>query len=94
MDSIETIRKKINDIDREIAKLYEERMELMKDVAQFKIENKKPILDLEREKKVIQNNSSYINNPDLRPLYVEFIQFIMDQGKSIQENIVENKKDE
>ncbi len=52
MDLLE-IRDKIDLVDEEIVRLFEERMNLCKDVAEFKIKNHKQVLDTEREKQKI-----------------------------------------
>ena len=44
------LRDKIDAIDEEIVKLYEERMEISGSVAEYKIEHGKNVLDAEREK--------------------------------------------
>lgn len=47
--NLEDIRKKIDHIDEQIVELYEQRMEISKEVAEFKIATKKPVFDKERE---------------------------------------------
>ena len=89
MNKLEKIRREIDSIDREMAALYEKRMNLMKDVASYKKENNLLINDLKRENEVIQKNSSYIKSKDLEELYKKFIQFIMDQGKELQKEFLE-----
>ena len=49
MDLLE-IREKLDVFDREIVRLFEERMRLCGQVAEFKIETGKPVFDAEREK--------------------------------------------
>lgn len=49
MDLLE-IRDKLDVVDREIVRLFEERMRLCGQVAEFKIETGKPVFDAEREK--------------------------------------------
>ena len=89
MNKLEKIRQEIDSIDREMAALYEKRMNLMKDVASYKKENNLLSSDLKRENEVIQKNSSYIKSKDLEELYKKFIQFIMDQGKELQKEFLE-----
>ena len=48
MDLLE-IREKLDVVDREIVRLFEERMRLCGQVAEFKIETGKPVFDAERE---------------------------------------------
>ena len=86
MDDLKIIRNKIDEIDQQMAQLYEQRMNLMKDVAKYKLSHNKPVLNLTREEEVIKKNSSNINSENLKPYYEEFIQFIMDQGKRLQIN--------
>ena len=43
------IRDQLDVIDKEIVRLFEERMALVRDVAAFKIETGKPVFDKERE---------------------------------------------
>ena len=43
------LRKEIDKIDKEIVRLFEERMEICKKVAEYKIANGKKVLDRERE---------------------------------------------
>lgn len=49
------IREQIDCTDREILKLFEERMRLTEEVAAFKIETGKPVLDPERERSKLQS---------------------------------------
>lgn len=50
---LEQIRKQIDDIDRSIVGLFEARMSLVDEVATYKIETGKEVLDQEREKRKI-----------------------------------------
>ncbi len=47
------IRNKINDVDREITRLFETRMELVSEVADYKAKNNLPIFDGSREREII-----------------------------------------
>ncbi len=49
MDLLE-FRQKIDEIDEQIVELYEKRMKISEDVAEYKIANSKNVLDSEREK--------------------------------------------
>ncbi len=50
MKDLLEIREEIDAIDDQIVKLYEERMELAEEVAEYKILNHKPVFDKDREK--------------------------------------------
>ena len=53
MDKLQSARIKINDIDKKIASLFEERMEAVKLVAEYKKECGLPVFDNNREQKII-----------------------------------------
>ena len=52
-NSLENARKEINRIDKEMAKLFEERMGCAKVIAEYKKERGLPILDEQREKEIV-----------------------------------------
>ena len=45
MKDIKELREKINEIDRQLATLYENRMNAAKDIAEYKLTNNLAILD-------------------------------------------------
>ncbi len=49
MRDLKDSRKEIDEIDSEIVKLFEKRMEICRDVADFKLKTGKPVLDRQRE---------------------------------------------
>ena len=69
MNKLEQARAQIDAIDREMAKLYEARLDAVKDVIAYKIENDLPILDSGREQVVIEKNLQFIQNPDYKEYY-------------------------
>ena len=75
------LRKQIDKVDKQMAKLYEERMDIVKQIGNYKKEHNLPILDKERENLVKEKNHQYIINKDLLPLYDEFISHLMDLSK-------------
>ena len=52
MRSLQDSRKEIDKIDEEMIKLFERRMEVCRDVADYKLKTGKPVLDRKRELKV------------------------------------------
>ena len=56
MNKLENARKEINRIDREITKLFEERMKQVEDVIIYKMKIIYKFLDAGREKEVIERN--------------------------------------
>ncbi len=92
MTKLDEARKNINEIDEEIAQLFEKRMMAVEDVIAYKIENDLPIFDESREKEVIKRNVEKLNNKELRPYYEEYLQMMMDISKKYQKDILNKKK--
>lgn len=63
--NLEESRKRIDDIDDSLIKLFEERMESVSDIAAYKKENDMPIFHRGRERDIINRLSSEIN-PEMR----------------------------
>ena len=94
MKDIKELREKINEIDRQLATLYENRMNAAKDIAEYTLTNNLAILDKKREKEVLDRNLSYITDDDLLPLYAKFVRGMMDQSKSYQRYLTNSVYDD
>ena len=92
MEDLKDIRKQINEVDKKIAKLFEERMKLAKQVAYYKIKNALPIEDKVRERELIAKNSSYIQDDEIKEYYITFIQDLMNVSKKYQQRITSGMK--
>lgn len=88
MYNLENARKIINEVDVQLAALFEKRMEAVKMVAEYKKQNNLPIFDENREKEICKKEIEYIKNDELKPYYLEFIQCLMDISKKFQRNIM------
>ena len=78
------LRDKIDEIDKEIVKLYEERMEISESVAEYKIEHGKNVLDAEREKSKLSKLKSLTHN-DFNALGItELFEQIMSMSRKKQ----------
>ena len=78
------IRKRIDQIDKKLVELIEERLEIVKEVALYKKENNMKIFDRKREEEVIDKNLSNVKNEELKH-YIEIIlKDIMDSSKEYQ----------
>lgn len=88
MSELDEIRKKINTIDKELAKLFEERMMCSKEVAEYKIKYAMPILDATREQEVLKNNAKNIKSDMIREYYINFLKQTMDISKQYQTRLI------
>ena len=61
MDLLE-LRDKIDVIDKQMVELYEQRMDICEQVAQYKIETGKKVFDRVREEEKIRKVKSYTND--------------------------------
>lgn len=92
MDKLNESRQIINDIDKEMAALFERRMQAVKDVAAYKKERGLPIYDAAREQAVIERNSAFIADRDVRSYYVRFLSDVMAVSKQYQERVISGAK--
>ena len=92
MDELQQARDIINEVDREMARLFERRMEAARMVASYKRAHGLAILDEARERAVIEKNSALIQSDELRGDYVRFLQSVMDVSKSYQHRLMEGMR--
>ena len=92
MQDLNEVRKKINEIDKDMARLFLERMKLCKDVAEFKKENSLPILDKSREEYVINENLKYVDDDNIKEHYVNYIKSVINISKEYQRSILSGLK--
>ena len=84
MADIKVAREKINEIDKAMAKLFCERMEAVKEIADFKAEHSLPILDAARENEIINSNSALVTDEHIKAHYINFIKSNMKISRSYQ----------
>ena len=84
MNKLEIAREIINKVDKEMAELFEERMKAAKMVAEYKKERGLPIYDEKREEQVIERNTQYIYDDEIKSYYNNFIRYTMKQSKKYQ----------
>ncbi|MEG1431766.1 chorismate mutase [Eubacterium sp.] len=89
---MDAIRSKIDAIDRQMAALYEQRMALAMDIAEYKYNNNENIFDSKREAAVVEKNLKFLKDSGFENYYIAFLHFIMDQSKEVQSQWIENQK--
>ena len=80
-------RKEIDEIDKELIKLYERRLNISYDIGKYKVENNIPILNKEREEEIIKKNLNGISQSDKKEYIERFLIFIMDESKKYQSKL-------
>ena len=89
MDKLNKAREIIGEADKEIAALFEKRMAAVKEVAEYKKERGLPVFDGAREDYLISKNLEYIDNEEMKEVYVSFLKSTMDISKRYQHRILE-----
>ena len=92
MNELENLRERIDTIDKELIALFEERMNVVNDIAEYKIKNNLPILNQSREDIVISKVKAIVKNKDYTDSAIDFIKNIMEISKKFQQKIISKQQ--
>jgi len=92
MNELENLREKIDAIDKEMIALFEKRMDIVADIAAYKIKNNLPILNQNREDIVISKVKAIVKNNDYTDSAIDFIKDIMEISKKFQQKIISKQQ--
>ncbi len=87
MDELQSLRRDIDAIDRELVELFRRRMDVTARVGAYKRERGIPVLDQERERQVLQNKGK-LAGEELRPAAVTLFQTIMALSRRQQRDMM------
>ncbi|GAA0747209.1 prephenate dehydratase [Clostridium oceanicum] len=90
-NKLNELRNKIDDIDKKLIDLFEERMNIAKDIGAYKKENNIAIFNGEREKEVLQKNVNRLKDKNLKLYAEEFFQNTMSISRKYQGDKILNK---
>lgn len=90
MNKLEEARQIINQVDEKMIELFIQRMTAVKQVAQYKLENKLPVLDSSREGEIKTKNLKILNNAELEKFYLEFFDGVLRSSKDYQYDLIED----
>ena len=88
MERINELRNQIDDIDKQMAKLFEQRINLVKQIANIKKEISYPSYDQGRETFILIRNGAYIEDKNIRMMYFEMMKKQFELTKKMQEEIL------
>ena len=91
MSRLDDDRKKIDEIDKKITELFEERFNVVKDVIDYKIENHLPILNSGREQEITEKNTKRIQDEDIRESFKVWYEELLLLSKEYQKQIRDEK---
>ena len=85
--NLDEIRAKIDKVDKTLLENFEQRMEYVKEVADFKIQNRVPIYSGSREQEIIEMAISRLKNKDFTDYTREYFTSMMNISKEMQTKI-------
>lgn len=88
MNLLEQSREQINEIDAQMAALFERRMQAVAQVARYKAQTGMAVFDAAREQQVVERNTARIADDALRPYYREFISQAMAVSRAYQRELL------
>ena len=91
MEKLEICRDLIDSIDNQIIELYVKRMEIVKEITKFKIDNNLPILDQNREKIMLEKNLEKIKKKKFKKYYKDVLEGFLKASKEMQKDIISKK---
>ena len=89
MKTLEECRSGIDAVDRQIVRLFEERMQLCRDVAKYKIANGMQVLDRSREEKVLESRAAMLDDPYWAQSVRSLFEGIMALSRAEQQKLLE-----
>ena len=92
MEELSLARAEINRIDAEMARLFEERMKAVEQIAQYKKDRGLPVRDPAREAEMIDRRGKEISDPALLSYYVTFLKNTIDVSCRYQTNLLSGTK--
>lgn len=88
MNELENLRERIDTIDKELIALFEERMDIVSDIAKYKIKNNLPVLNQNREDVIVSKVRATVKNTDYSDSATTFIKKIMEISKKYQQKLI------
>ena len=92
MDEMKENREKIAEIDKKMAELFEERMNLAKKEAEYRKSKGLSVRDEKAEEKIISNNKDLIGDDIIRSYYVNFMKNTIDLSCDYEEQLLSGMK--
>lgn len=84
MSDIDDYRSRIDEIDKEITRLFEERMNTVINIGNYKKTNNLPIFNRDREDEVIEKNIGYLKNENYAQETRKFFISLMEVSRELQ----------
>ncbi|MCD8211903.1 MAG: chorismate mutase, partial [Oscillospiraceae bacterium] len=90
MDELERLRGEIDRIDQQIADLLQQRMDVTRQVGEYKLQNGMNVLDTEREQEVLASKAAMSDDPAIQSALVTLFKAIMAISRCQQYGMVQS----
>ena len=81
---LDWLRARIDEVDEKLLSLFEQRMEIAREIARYKEGNGLPVVDAGRERELLQERASMVNDERLAGAAEAFFRVLMDLSKDEQ----------
>lgn len=87
MENLQEIRRQIDEVDAQIAPLFEQRMELVREITAFKTAHGLSTADPAREGEILRRGAARIQDGDIREYYVSFQKEVLNLSRDWQRRL-------
>lgn len=88
MSELDQIRENINDIDEQMARLFQRRMKMSAQAAAYKRERGLPVRDEERERALLSRNCERLTDAETAEYYVQFLRKVLELSCAYQSRLL------
>lgn len=88
MKELKDIRAELDQIDRDLVRLFEARMSLCRQVAQYKLAHGMQVLDAQREAQVLESRAAMAEDPSLAADVKTLYQTLMSLSRVMQQQMI------
>ena len=85
---IEKLREEIKKADKDIADAFVRRMEASKGIAEYKKAHGISVEDTNQEQVVLERDSAFIEDPEIRSYFLPFLKSAISASKSLQSSMM------
>ena len=93
MEDLNALRSRLDELDRTLIGVFEERCRIAEKVGRYKLENGMKVKDAAREQEVIEKRLSYLSDPSFLPETEDFLQEVLLQSRRIQRKLLRENED-
>ena len=91
MESLQKLRTQIDEIDSQIIRLYQERMDVCEKVGEYKISAGKKVFDKQRENEKLAKVTEGVDNPFYKKGLTELFEQLMSMSRKLQYQLLTRK---